>query len=185
MTTKRNEGVSRRGFIAACGAAAAAVAVPVGVGAGALPKSASIGEQASRARRDASETYRAAWRVAYLEELEQLADAMRPGFQAGEFYSFRGDGDEGGGQRRTENACARHFGLGVTPDEWEEGGVGSGTARMILAVSPHADVTGEGSLYPCDHARESVAWDVIAVARERGWYTPTHDECGDPLEDAS
>ncbi len=161
---------TRRGFLATVGAAGVAAAVPVSIGAAAP-------------RWDARETYLAAWRAAYLEELEDLALALEPRFRAGEFYSFRTVGNawqDAEGQSRIEDAAARHFNLGAGEDEWDR--ADSGTARMILAASPHADATGDGACYPGDHAREAVAWDLLAIARARGWYTPTKDECPDPAE---
>jgi hypothetical protein len=159
----------RRGFLAALGALTAA---------GALPRAAAAEPVRSSAPFD---VYRAAWRAAYLEVLEQLAASLRPGFEAGEFYAFRdaqGRGDDRG-RWRVEDACSRYFGLG-TDGDWEA--AAGGTAHMLLVASPRADVTGEGGdVHPCDHAGEAVAWDVIAIARERGWYTPTADECEDPL----
>lgn len=177
MTTENGseKGTTRRGFLAGCGAAVAGAAVTGAIVQTALPWGTERVAGAS-APKDAAEAYRAAWRAAYLECLEELAESMRPGFQAGEYYSFRDRDPEG--QRRAEDACGRHFGLG-TQDEWEEG-VGTGTARMILVASPHTEATGYGADYPCDHAREAVAWDVIVIARERGWYVPTEDECEEP-----
>lgn len=82
--------------------------------------------------------------------------------------------------------AGEHFGIAMSKTETPDGGLwfdGDGfRAYMILAVSPHAEATGEGAEHPCDHACESVAWDVIAYARERGWYTPAEDENPDPLE---
>ncbi len=157
---------SRRGFLATLGAAGVAAAVPVSVHAGVPPRPA------------AREAYLAAWRAAYLEELEELALSLEPRFRAGDLYSFRDNDDEG--QRRIEDAAARHFNLGAGEDEWDR--ADTGTARLILAASPHADATGDGACYPGDHAREAVAWDLLAIGRARGWYTPTADECPDPAE---
>ncbi len=160
---------TRRGFLATVGAVGVAAAVPV---------SASIRRNTSSGR-NAKEAYLAAWRAAYFEEIEELALALEPRFRAGEFYSFRDNDD--GGQRRIEDAAARHFNLGAGEAEWER--ADSGTARLILAASPHADATGDGSnVYPGDHAREAVAWDLLAIGRARGWYTPTADECEDPAD---
>jgi hypothetical protein len=166
----------RRGFLAALGALTAAGALPRATAAEPLP--ANLREAAGSAPCD---VYRAAWRAAYLEVLEQLAETLRAGFEAGEFYAFRdapGRGDDRG-RWRVEDACSRYFGLGTNGD-WEA--AAAGTARMLLVASPRADVTGDGGdVHPCDHAGEAVAWDLIALARERGWYTPTADEFADPL----
>jgi hypothetical protein len=161
----------RRGFLAALGALTAA---------GALPRAAAAEPVRSSAPFD---VYRAAWRAAYLEVLEQLAETLRAGFESGELYAFRdapGRGDDRG-RWRVEDACSRYFGLGTNGD-WEA--AAAGTARMLLVASPRADVTGDGGdVHPCDHAGEAVAWDVIVIARERGWYTPTPGEAPDPLLD--
>jgi hypothetical protein len=164
----------RRGFIVTAGLAAAATL---------FPGRAQPGSTGGDARRSNLDEYRTAWRFAYLEVLEDLAQALKPRFEAGELYAFR-DPDskpsDYSGLKRVEDACSKHFGLGSFESGWDDDN--NGTARMILAVSPHTEVTGEGGeVHPCDHAREAVAWDLIALARERGWYTPTADEFADPL----
>lgn len=187
MAENQSTTLSRRSFLVAGGVAAAGVAVAAPVVQNAFP----AGAPAGRGPMNAAETYRAAWRAAYFQELEQFAETLKPGFAAGEFYSFRDDSipgvsfGGGDGQYALEEACVRHFGLRVEETIHEDGDASyegdSGTAHAILSASPHADSTGEGAVHPCDHAKEAVAWDVIAIARERGWYTPTPDESKDPV----
>jgi hypothetical protein len=71
------------------------------------------------------------------------------------------------------------------PLEWIDETFDGDAARayLVLAASPHAEATRNTQLHPGHHAQEAAAWDVIAIARARGWYTPTEDECADPLED--
>jgi hypothetical protein len=167
----------RRAFLAACGAVVAASALPaVPLAAPQVARAAPPGADVPRL----ANVCRAAWRAAYLEALDELAATLRPRFEAGELYAFRDDQQDYSGQARIGDACAKHFGL--IWSACEDGD--TATARMILAASPHAPVAGVGSdVHPCDHATEAVAWDVIAIARERGWYTPPGGECSDPLLD--
>lgn len=191
---RKNEGATRRGFLGSLGAAAALPlfptlathAAPAGEGLDAL---ASIGE---------------AFRSAYLAELARFAESLRPRFESGELRAYRspvddpkripgttGWGDEcftrsNSPQYALDRMAGEHFGITMTttraPDgsDWYDGD--ALRAHMILAVSPHAEATGEGANHPCDHACESIGWDLIAYARERGWYTPTEDEFDDPRE---
>jgi hypothetical protein len=113
------------------------------------------------------------WRAAYFSDLEQLAETLRPEFEAGRLYTWRGSEDDTPAAYELERLCAAHFGF-----EGDEA-----RAHLILAASPHAAATGEW-MRPCNHAKEAVAWDVIEIARERGWYTPPKDEAADPLHAA-
>jgi hypothetical protein len=55
------------------------------------------------------------------------------------------------------------------------------TAHLILAVSPYSDaVDGETADCAVQHASDAAFWDVIVMARERGWYKPTEDDCAPP-----
>jgi len=79
------------------------------------------------------------------------------------------------------DGCRDYFGLRVTQREMDDGWVSTdgddATAHMILAVSPSADDTWSADwTSPCYWAVEAVLWDVIFLARERGWYTPPPDE---------
>jgi hypothetical protein len=173
----RND-TTRRGFLGSLGAVAALPLFP----------SLATHPAPSGSWTDAVGTHVESFRAAFLAELARFAETLRPQFEAGELRAYR-DGDYEkieAPQRKLERLCEAHFGLEVTERRKKDGGAwidGDTTrARLILAVSPRADATGEGSdVHPCDHAREAVAWDVIAVARERGWYTSTDDEDPDPL----
>jgi hypothetical protein len=165
--TKSTNVTTRRGFLGTVGVAVAASALPA---AGLAATGRAPGTAAS---------HRAAWRADYLQEIEYLAAILRPGFEAGRLHSWRGSQDDCPAVRELERRCGDYFGLPGDVESWEAG-TGDETARMILAVSPHAASTGEGAPYPVDHAREAVAWDVVAIARERRWYTPSEDECEDP-----
>jgi hypothetical protein len=159
---------TRRGFLGTLGVAVAASALPV------------AGVAAPAGARGTAAPHRAAWRADYLRELEDLAATLRPHFEAGRLHSWRASQDDCPAVRELERRCGNYFGLPDDPDSWEAG-VGNESAWMILAVSPHAASTGDGGAYAVDHAREAVAWDVVAIARERGWYVPAEDENEDPV----
>jgi len=191
-------GTTRRGFLGRLGAAAALAAVP-----GAC---AAHGGAATGSGLDTVTALGEALRAAYLAELARFAEALRPRFASGELRAYRdvddrqripgttGWGDEcfthsESPQYLLGRIVGEHFGIEWTEDPTSDGGVrsvgDSALAYAILAASPHADVTGEGADHPCDHACESVAWDVIAYARERGWYAPAEDEHPDPMDEAA
>jgi hypothetical protein len=137
-------------------------------------------------------------REAYRAELERFAETLRPRFESGELRAEReGDYRRIPGTTGWSSDCFTHdsprweierlaedyFGVTFTERPMSDGGGFDGDsarAHLVLAASPHAGFTGEGAEHPCDHARESVAWDVIALARDRGWYVPTPDEFEDP-----
>jgi hypothetical protein len=169
--------VTRRGFLAGCGVVAIAAGLPTP--AMAAPTWAS------------AKSLSEALRAAYLAEVERLAMALRSRFESGELRGFRSGDDDGGGASphwEVERLAAAWFGLEVARDE--DGDSGSVTidadaraAHLILAASPHAESTdcaGGGWNHVCYHAHSAAAWDVIALARERGWYVPTADESEDP-----
>lgn len=114
------------------------------------------------------------FRPLYLAEVARFAEALRPQFEAGELRGYREeiDGVDLGRAtplERLEDMCAEHFGLRT--DHAAEG--------LVISVSPSAaaaTLSGAGvrnAVFAC-------AWDVLAVARARGWYTPTRDECPAP-----
>lgn len=188
---RKNEGTTRRGFLGSLGVAAALPLFPT--------PATHVGAPGSFT--EAVSTHADGFRAAYLAELARFAESLRPRFVAGALRAFRendhrrkpgatGWGDDAyindSPQWEVERLAAEHFGVTFARrtlrngDEVIDGD--SARARLILAVSPHADSTGEGdNVHPCDHARESVGWDVIAYARAQGWYTPTDDETQDPI----
>lgn len=123
--------------------------------------------------RRAQEELAAKFRPLYLAELERFAETLRPRFESGELHGCTDDDINAGA--RLEALCMEHFGLRV---------VDPATADMILAVSPSAgqasDPNQEVSSFNASYA---CAWDVLAVARARGWYTPAADE--EPALEAS
>jgi hypothetical protein len=128
-----------------------------------------------------------ALRRAYLLEVERLAGELRPRFEAGEMHGAREENYDG--MRRLEAACASHFGLTIkeTEDEhWTYLEADAVAAHLVLAASPSTECSdsSEGAIYDheAQHAIEAVSWDVLALARERAWYTPTEDELPDADE---
>jgi hypothetical protein len=188
MKTKMNE-VSRRGFLAAGGALA--------VGAAVFP---SLPEAGPLARwTDASGIHLTALRAAYVAEVARFAETLRPRFESGDLRAFR-DGDDEEVFRdhkngipdsphwKVEKLCAAHFGLEVARTKCPDGGEtfdgDAARAHYILAASPHTESTeDEGFFHSCYHATTAAAWDVIALARDLGWYVPTADETEDPMLD--
>lgn len=139
----------------------------------------------------AQEALVARFRPEYLAEVVRLAETLRREFEAGGIYGYRG-GDNGTAIESTpierlEELCAEHFGIQVD-DEERDGNAYQVerdfmTARMILAVSPSADGASDpGVEAESFNARVAAAWDVLAVARARGWYNPTPDESPDAAE---
>lgn len=181
--TMRGE-TTRRGFLAALGVGAAALAVPVG--AMAASTSGPAGLEALRG-----------W---YRREIEKLAEELRPRFEAGELRAYRDsdfDDEDGPAWRDSDDqpkhlieaACGRHFGLG----KFVEGEFTLGHPRffegdeaaayLVLALSPHAPFMDTAPIHPGLVARDAAAWDVIAVARARGYYVPAADEQKDPAQE--
>jgi hypothetical protein len=184
-TLSASAGTGRRRFLGACGVIGAAALPCAAAGAAILAPSAGL---AGWSWADFRTGLIPSLQAAYLAELERFAETLRPRFESGELRAFR-DGDENAAgtspQWEVERLCAVHFGLQVTKSEnasgWEQYDGDAATAHAILAASPHAEYTADVVYYhPADHATSSAAWDVIALARARGWYVPTPDECEDP-----
>src|SRR5512133_60901 len=157
------------------------------------PRGAAAGTGAVRTARsnawsDVMWAHRDVLRDAYRAALERFASTLRPAFESGELRGYRDGDDENGGRSpfwTVEALAATHFGveLTCTPDPSGECELLSGdeaTAHLILAVSPHAASTGEGAVHVCAHAMQAVAWDVVSLARERGWYVPEGGEYPEP-----
>jgi hypothetical protein len=124
-------------------------------------------------------------RAAYLAEIERLAEKLRPRFEAGELHAITDDELEDDNGRKSahwkvERACCVHFGLGVK--ETEEAGFArlrgdSIAGLLVLAGSPSAALTQDGWNHVNYWARTAAAWDVILLARARGWCRPLAGEC--------
>jgi hypothetical protein len=117
-----------------------------------------------------------ALRTAYAAEVEQLAEDLRPRFEAGELRGFAtpdGDGDAPSPFFELERICCAHFRL----TELE-----TAALALLTELTPRAEATASaGDLEYVSWLQCALAWDVIAVARARGWYEPTPDEQRDPL----
>src|SRR5512138_3205272 len=133
----------------------------------------------------------AKFRPKYLAELERFAETLQPRFEAGELRGITDDDCDremfGTGDRwrspiwKLADLCREHFGIERT---YKVGEVRARerdpvTAELILACSPsaeevqlHVDDTASASSVAAD----AITWDVIAIARARGWYTPTEGE---------
>jgi hypothetical protein len=171
--------LSRRSFIVGCGVAAAGAATAAPV----------ISFAAGRVA--GAPTFRAA----YLAEIGRFAETLRPRFESGELRAYRDCDDAKRDDEGTpvsdsphwelERLCAAHFGLEVARSEEADGDTrleGDTTAAyLLLAASPRAEATIDTHTHPGYHAAAAATWDVIALARERRWYTPTPDESEDPL----
>lgn len=132
-------------------------------------------------RREAIEEFR----PLYLSEIQRLAEQLRPRFESGELHACTDEDlelprDSVLPHDRIEEACAERLGLIV--DEDDEGD--RAMAEFVLAVSPNAEAMASNWTHPCYWARAAACWDVILVARERGWYTPASNEQWMPGETA-
>ncbi len=105
----------------------------------------------------------AAWRAAYLAEVERFAETLRPRFASGELRAERSPEDDqeripgttGWGdecfthdptpEEVIERLVEEHFGIAVTKTPDAHGGVvfdgDASAAHLILAVSPHSEAT--------------------------------------------
>lgn len=114
-----------------------------------------------------------ALRAAYLAEVARFAEELRPRFTSGEVRGFlEEDGDSTGPADALRYLCGRHFAM--KDMAWEE-------MHAVLAVSPSAEEVDDAWCEPWHHLREAVAYDVIRIARARGWYAPASDE--EPADD--
>lgn len=140
--------------------------------------------KAWRVARAAVEAAVAAFGAAYVGEMERLAEELEPEFREGKLHAYR-EKDDRRALARGER-CPDPVLEVLSPIVAEHLGFRELQAAHLLAlVSPQAGVVGVGDAGGLvelrDAAAEAVAWDVIAIARERGWYTPTSDEAEDPL----
>lgn len=149
----------------------------------------------------------ASLRAAYLADLNRLALSLRPRFESGELRGYNDrDGDEEDEARRAfflthpgpsgdggdayakfvrerpklppdilDDACAEFFGLDEAAQE-RDFGAAFRRASLLRSVSPGDEHT-EDAQPNIGQAVIAVSLDVIAIARARGWYEPTPDEC--------
>jgi hypothetical protein len=178
-TPQGDGGTTRRGFIGAIGAVATAAALPT--------PALGAHRRDLRAWREAFGALVAEFRPAYFAEVARAAEDLRPRFEAGELHGYTDADDEAVG--KIEKACGERFGVQV---EEVDRGDGISTyegdevaAALVVAVSPAAVTSWDGHdwYHPGHRALACVAYDVIAVARARGFYTPEPEEC--PHEDAT
>lgn len=182
MKNPKTKSVSRRGFLATCGAAAASTTLP----------SPAFSAPSPAAGKAALVEGIRSW---YAAELERLGEQLRPRFEAGELRAYRdedhqripgttGWGDEcftnGSPQWEIDRLVKAHFGLATwRVGNWIEGD--RETAHMILAVSRFGDAVMECPAdHAADHAVDAVTWDVIVMAQARGWYVPSPDDTEPP-----
>lgn len=152
---RKTNGVSRRGFIGAIGAATAVVALPT--------LAAPAGGDTFR---DAMATSLPELRRAYLRKVESFTVAQRAGFESGELCAT----EEEYFPPALDALIERDFGLPASDFESDKGD--GHIARAILAVSPSAHRTDRGSSNVC-HAHDCVVEDVWTAARARGWLPAT------------
>jgi hypothetical protein len=134
-------------------------------------------------------------RAVYLCEVEEMAEKLRPCFEAGELRApvdadlERGDQAPGwqSPTDRLEAICAERLGLQVTKtktDQWMILDADSAVAHAVLMASPTADALGDaGWSHVAFWAQSAAAWDVLRIARSRGWSVPLPGECRDPLDE--
>ena len=120
----------------------------------------------------------------YARRVEALAERLRPRFESGELHGFR----EYDGDRMDRAWCERRgepFDPEYRPPAWrieEEvraaDVVDFPTAYLVLACSPSEELMDGGTALSDVEgvASMAMAYDVIRVARRRGWYAPTPDE---------
>lgn len=119
-------------------------------------------------------------RAEYQREIESLAEHLRPRFEAGELHAWR-ESDHGEGEDRLHKLVTAHFGLEVTESvsgRYRVTSANDAVIHAILSASPTTDATSDNWTHPAYHALSAAAWDVINIARARGWYClpPGDDE---------
>ncbi len=134
-------------------------------------------------------------RGAYLREVEQLAEELRPRLESGELHGFRDEEDlsPGGATEKLEALCAQRFVLepgrigieessafvrciGAEPEGAAEFREACRQAYFVRLVSPSEDVVTADAQPVAGQAVEAIVADVLRVAEARGWYKP-HDDC--------
>lgn len=118
-----------------------------------------------------------ALRAAYQAEIERFAEQLRPRFEAGELHWIRDSAESEAAMYRLVELVREHFGLAESEDHSGD----TPRAHLVLALSAWAEETDEGGWWhPASHAAEAAAWDVLTVARRRGWYVVPPDESPHP-----
>jgi hypothetical protein len=114
-------------------------------------------------------------RAAYMAEVERFAETLRPGFEAGALRAFTIEDGESGAlppQFQLEELCSAHFCLSEMDDT---------VVALMLSLTPRAQAMAGWGDDNASRLTSAIAWDVIAVAREREWYVPSPTEHRDPL----
>ncbi len=125
----------------------------------------------------ALETLRSAWR----QEIERFAEELEPRFRLGEFHGLRDpevdDACEGTAPfNELERLCEARFA--------PEGRTTWADAMLGAIASPSGEATADDWADDRFWLRTAAAYDVVRIARARGWFTPTPDEEPPPASDA-
>lgn len=124
-----------------------------------------------------------AFRPLYLMALEQLAETLRPGFEAGLLWGYR---DDDTGLLRLGAACSAAFGLDLVQRGVADWTGNKKAAAVVLALSPSSGLVdgeeGNDWSHEALRAREAVLFDVLTIARARRWYRPEKDEAPKKLD---
>lgn len=125
----------------------------------------------------------------YNRMIEEIAEALRPRFERGELHGWRESDNE-----MEEDESERWDGKGdraelehplfVLEQECRERLCGTAeysdgddlSTFLVLALSPSLVECWDDSATPEGNAGEAAAYDVLRIARSRGWYEPTKDE---------
>lgn len=117
--------------------------------------------------------------AAYRAEVEEVAKNLRKRFGPRGLHGMtEGEAEDYNEKRRPpwyrlEALVSRAFGVDKLSHE---------DVLLLLAVSKHAEpMTGYGWRTPRGWLAEALTWDVLVVARERGYYTILPGEETDPL----
>lgn len=133
----------------------------------------------------AKETAIQVLRAAYLARVEQFAESARSRFEAGTLYSYRdrdfrrADDDRRSRaltplERHTEYHPVVAFQEAIRRDFLREN---FDEAVAVMFCSPSAEhVPGDAGDPVQSLAEDAILWDVLRIARSRGWYTATNDE---------
>jgi hypothetical protein len=117
-----------------------------------------------------------ALRAEYSVEVERFAESLRSRFEAGELRAFTTEDGEDGVTSpffRLEELCCAHFRLAELQ---------AIALALLVELSPRGRAAaGSADTEDVSRLQCAIAWDVIAVARARGWYEPSTTEERDPL----
>lgn len=129
-------------------------------------------------------------RAAYLAEVTRFAESLRGRFESGELRALVDRDLERRGyvpMHELERLVTAHFGLQIEKLEdcpkpgWTTLNGDEDSAHLVLAASASSDAVQNGSDNIFLWATDAATWDVIRIARARGWYEPLPGECEDPL----